>query len=278
MPIELIMRIGGGYALVYNATQDKFDVASIKPTDSTHVLHRLTVRISGQATSTPTPPDELDPQTQTMGWNLNTRVARMEVWPGGTIPRGDVCPPDAADCAELLPDVPELGRSALAPDWTNRILSRMTLRTGRLKVDRLKPAQGKIQFRHATKAPKPLQKFAHGVTGLIYRIVDPNVSFVTLALFPLGTTDADILNGAVPTKFELTPAAGSSLIKLQVDAIEPAKPMVDGMDLEELGIFYNLLTPVPSQSFQYIPRWHKPEGFDASPGSECPPGYYDDVS
>lgn len=269
MPVKLVMTVGGGYALVHKPTQKRFDIASITPTPSTPLLHRLVVRLVGGATSEPELPED--------GLDLNaTPAKRMEVWPGGVVPTAVLTPPDLDDRTGLLPDVPELGRSALSPEWPSKISARITLRAGRLKVGRL--SVGTFQFRHLTRPPKPIQKVANGVDGLVYEISDQGANSVDLVLFPLGTTDAQILgpNPPVSQRFVLRPPAGSSLIRLQVQSFEPDKDMEDRMDLEEFRAFYNLLEPVPLARDQYVPRWFASPSFDVSPGSECPPGYYDD--
>ena len=277
MPVHLEIRIGGGYALIDNRALDQFDVASIIPTDPTHVHHALRIRLVNGSSQPKAPSEPAD-------WELETGPYRMEVWPEGAAPKGRVTPPDAEERQMFIPDVPELGRSALARDWRDRIAARITFRAGRLWVDRQNLARGEVQFRHPTRNPKQRQKMANGEDGLIYRVSDnsPGVDSVTLALFPLATADHDILSGiAKPTvSYVISPDAGSA-IKLHVDSMEPGKPMLDGMDLDEFGIFYNLLEPMPSISDQYIPRWFvgdipQDEVFKMSPGSECPMGYYDD--
>ena len=279
MPVHLEIRIGGGYALIDNRALDQFDVASIIPTQSTHVHHALRIRLE-QGSSQPKAPSgwELETETETGG------PYRMEVWPGGVAPNGPLTPPEADDRQMFIPDVPELGRSALSRDWRGRIAARITLRTGRLWVDRQNLARGEFQFRHPSRAPRQRQKMANGERGLIYTLSDnsPRVNSVTLMLFPLATADHDILRGiAEPSAiYVISPDAGPT-IKLHVDSTEPEKPMLDGMDLDEFGIFYNLLEPMPRISDQYIPRWfvgHIPPDkvSTMSPGSECPMGYYDD--
>jgi hypothetical protein len=277
MPVHLEIRIGGGYALVDNRADDQFDVASIIPTQPAHVHHALRIRIV-KGSSEPEPP--LGPA----GWDLETGPYRMEVWPGGAAPKGRVTPPEAEERQMFIPDVPELGRSALGKNWRKSIAARITLRAGRLSVDRQNLANGEFQFRHPTRAPKQRQKIANGENGLIFRLSDnsPDVNSVTLALFPLVTADHDILSGAVkPTAaYVVSPDRGAA-VELQVDAMEDPKQMVDGMDLDEFAIFYSLLAPMPAISDQYIPRWFagdipRDELSVMSPGSECPMGYYDD--
>lgn len=274
MPIFVHVRFGGGYALVDNRARDQFDVASIRPSSPDHLVHRLAVRAVG-AISNPPAPDDLDGK-QTMGWDLNARIARMEIWPGGVLPVGAMTPPSQADCRDHLPDVPELGRSALARRWRDRIDALLTLREGMVSVDRANLAEGKVVFRHPSRAAKPQQRLANGVTGLIYEVDSQSHSSVTLALYELATGDDAILGGLAPVAtYEITPSQGN-LVTLQVDSLEVGKIMRSGMDLKEFGIFYNLLDPVPRASDQYIPTWSKAGAIPASPGSECPPGFFND--
>jgi hypothetical protein len=277
MPVHLEIRIGGGYALVGNRGLDRFDVASVTPTQPQHVHHALRVTLV-KGSSVPTAP------SAPAFWDLETGPYRMEVWPGGAAPKGRITPPGPEDRKMFIPDVPVLGRSALASDWRERLAARITLRAGRLLVDRRSLARGEFEFRHPTLPPTPRQKLPDGRNGFVYTLSDysPDVNSVTLALFPLATTDHAILAGtAAPTaSYVITPDSAAS-VELQADSAENEKTMRDGMDLTEFGIFYNLLEPVPSISDQYIPRWFAGSvPRDAvsmmSPGSECPLGIYDD--
>ncbi len=279
---SLTFKIGGGYAFIVDRRRTHCDVASI--TLPLHAPagfkeHRLTVvLVKGQVDPTASlPPTNLgEPGKPIPGWDLTG--FRVEVWPDGHPLATGLTGLNAPDRA-FLPNIPVLGGQPLDADWPSLVEARLTLRSGLLFVEPTDLSQGVITLQRPDGANIPAQRFCGGIQGFHCVMSNLNVASVTLALFPITTTDAQITAGANPVgKIVFTPVQdpGNAVgqIILQVNSREGGGPQ-PGDVLTEFGLFYELLDPKPTEQEQFIPLWDMRGSVDVTPGSECPPGFFE---
>jgi hypothetical protein len=271
--------IGGGYAFIVDRGRTQLNVASIRPpADNPYGFkeHRLTLFVIqgnvDNAASLPSSNIALPGDLPIDGWNFTG--SRVEVWPGGQPLTTGLTGLNAPDRA-YLPNIPALVGKPLSSNWPSpsQIEARLTLRAGLLSVSLLDLSEGFITLTRQDGAAIPAQQFSGGIQGLHCDFENLNVPSVTLALFGLNTPDGNIRPGNESGKVIIAPDNNNQIV-LQFNAREPGMPK-EGEVLKEFGLFYELLDPKPDYSEDFIPVWSARGPVNVTPGSECPPGFYE---